>query len=179
MAGVLDIPTYENLTPYQQTMLDVWMEHGRCEFGLRDPDATIKTMCDNPYIMMIGLGRVVKGREEVYNFYKYDFLPNIPDDSSMELVQRFFTNDHIIDEFVVRFTHNIEMPWKAPGVKPTGRKVELTMMVIAGFEGDKLAYEHLMWDHCSLLSQLGVITDPVATIGMPSASMVLKLAKGH
>lgn len=175
MSDMLGMNATDDLTPYQKVMLDVWQEHGRCEFGLKDPDATIATMGANPYIMMVGLGRLVSGRDEVYSFYKHDFLPNIPADSSMELAQRFFTKDHIIDEFVVRFTHDIEMPWKAPGVAPTGRKVELTMVVIVGFEGDKVGYEHLIWDHGSLLSQLGVITNPVATIGIPSASMVLDL----
>ncbi len=165
------------LTPYQETMLATWQQHGMAEFALKDPDAAIATMVEHPYILALGFGRLYWDRQGVYNFYKYDFLPNIPPDMGMEVVNRVVGEDRIIDEFVVRFTHTVEMPWKLPGVKPTGRKVEMAMFVLVCFKGDKIAYEHLMWNHAAVLAQVGVIDHPSAVSAAPSAAELLRLTR--
>ena len=46
-----------------------------------------------------------------------------------------------------------------PGVAPTGRRVEVPLVAIVRFRGDKLAHEHIYWDQASVLVQLGLI-DP-------------------
>jgi len=53
------------------------------------------------------------------------------------------------------------MPAMLPGVKPTGRKVELPHVVVVGFSGGKIAYERIYWDQASLLAQIGLL-DPTA-----------------
>ena len=163
------------LTPYQKTMLATWHQHGIAEFVNRDPDAAIATMGPNPYILALGFGRLYRGREGVYQFYKHDFLPNIPPDMEMHMVDRLVGDDRIFDEFVVRFTHTVEMPWKLPGVAPTGRKVEMAMFVLVAFEGDKIAYEHLMWNHAAVLAQVGIIGHPSAVAAGEGASELLRL----
>jgi carboxymethylenebutenolidase len=51
------------------------------------------------------------------------------------------------------------MDWMLPGIPPTGRRVEVALVVVVQFEGDKLAHEHLYWDQASVLVQLdGLIT---------------------
>ena len=164
-----------NLTPYQQTMLNTWGQHGRAEFELKDPDAAIATMSDNPYILGISLGQLLYGREAVHTFYARDFLPKIPADFSRVPVAQIVGADHIAEEFLVRFTHTVEMPWMAPGVRPTGRKVDIVMVAFVGFNGDKMAYEHLMWDHAALLTQLGVTTEPAVGVSTKSAAELLRL----
>ncbi len=47
------------------------------------------------------------------------------------------------------------MPAMLPGIAPSGKKVELPHVVIVGFEGGKVAYEHIYWDQASLLVQIG------------------------
>jgi len=37
-----------------------------------------------------------------------------------------------------------------PGVKPTDRKVEIPMVVVVQFEGDKIASERIYWDQASV-----------------------------
>lgn len=165
------------LTPYQETMLATWKQHGYAEFIAKDPDAAIATMADDTYIMAVPLGQLIKGRRAVHSFYANDFLPKIPADFEFHPVRQIIGEDHIADEFVCRFTHSMEMPWKIPGVPPTGRKVEVFMIAIVGFKGDKMAYEHLMWDHASVLSQIGVLEGPaVATLGKTGAAQILQLA---
>ncbi len=54
---------------------------------------------------------------------------------------------------VMHFTHDIVMDTFLPGVAPIGRSVQLPVVVVAGFEGDKVASEHIYWDQASLLVQ--------------------------
>ena len=49
------------------------------------------------------------------------------------------------------------MEYFLPGVAPTHRRVELALVVIAHFEGDLLAHEHIYWDHASVLVQVGLL----------------------
>jgi len=43
-----------------------------------------------------------------------------------------------------------------PGVKPTGKDVEIPLVAIVCFRGDKLYNEHIYWDQASVLVQIGV-----------------------
>ncbi len=163
------------LTSYQETMLANWNEHGRAEIVLRSPDATIATMSANPYIFEIPLGRRHVGRDAVYSYYKNDFLTRIPPDFEIFPIRRVIGEEHIVDESVGRFTHSVEMPFMMPGVPPTERRAETIIIAIVGFEGGKVAYEHLMWDHAALLSQLGIVQAPQVGIGTPSPAELLKI----
>jgi len=48
-------------------------------------------------------------------------------------------------------------------VAPTGRRVEMALVVIVGVHDGKVAYEHIYWDQAGLLAQLGLL-DPA---GLP------------
>ena len=69
-----------NLTPYQQTMLATWQQHTHAEFVLKDADAALATMTENPYVLAIPFGTGGTGRIGVRDFYASHFLPNIPPD---------------------------------------------------------------------------------------------------
>ena len=56
-----------------------------------------------------------------------------------------------------RFTHTIRMDWMLPGLAPTGKRVEITLVVIVRFREGKLAHEHIYWDQASVLVQLGLL----------------------
>jgi carboxymethylenebutenolidase len=40
----------------------------------------------------------------------------------------------------------VEIDWMLPGIPPTGRPVEIAIVAIVQFEGDKLVHEHIYWD---------------------------------
>ena len=48
-----------------------------------------------------------------------------------------------------------------PGVAPTGRRLEVAVVVIISFEGGKMKSEQIYWDQASVLVQLGLL-DPAA-----------------
>jgi carboxymethylenebutenolidase len=50
-----------------------------------------------------------------------------------------------------------------PGVPPTGKYVEIPLIGIVSFRGDKLVNEHIYWDQASVLVQIGLL-DPT---GLP------------
>ncbi|MFD4506226.1 nuclear transport factor 2 family protein [Streptomyces sp. NPDC058457] len=163
---------FEPANDRQRHMVEVWERHGYAEFALHDPDAAIATMCDDPYIYCAPLGQLLNGRDEVYKFYSQWFLPNVPADVEQEPTTRVMDDNHIWDEFIFRFTHDREMPWKIPGVPPTGKPVEVVMNVVVGFEGDLIKYEHLMWDHASVLTQIGLLDAPAAGIGVKAPTLL-------
>jgi carboxymethylenebutenolidase len=79
----------------------------------------------------------------------------------------------------MEFTHDAEIPFMLPGVPPTGRRARVPMVVVMGFEGDKVAYEHIYWDQASVLVQLGLLDRaalPVA--GAEEAERLLELSGG-
>src|SRR5262249_9551829 len=89
------------------------------------------------------------------------FIPKMPPDMAMTPVSRTVGADRLVDEMVIRFTHTIEMDWMLPGIAPTGKPVEVALVVIVGFRDGKLRHEHIYWDQASVLVQLGLI-DPEA-----------------
>lgn len=44
-----------------------------------------------------------------------------------------------------------------PGIAPTGKYVEIPMLGVISFRGDKLYHEHIYWDQASVLVQIGVL----------------------
>jgi len=164
-----------NPMPDQQAMLSVWQEHTHAEFVLKDPDAALATMTENPYVLCIPTGICAAGRPAVREFYARKFLPEIPQDMELISISQTFGDERIVEEFVIRFTHAIETGWMLPGVPATGRKVEFALIAVIQFRYAKIAHEHLLWDQAAVLSQLGVLDHPVAAAGMGSAARLLEL----
>jgi carboxymethylenebutenolidase len=65
----------------------------------------------------------------------------------------------VVDEMLFCFTHTCEIDWMLPGVAPTGRYVEVPLIAVVSFRGDKLYNEHIYWDQASVLVQTGLL-DP-------------------
>jgi carboxymethylenebutenolidase len=100
------------------------------------------------------------GHEALRRFYQEDFISPMPADTSIQLVARTLGQDRLVDEIVFSFTHTAEMPWMLPGVPPTGRCVEVPLVVVVGFRDGKVAHERIYWDQASVLKQIGLLTDP-------------------
>jgi carboxymethylenebutenolidase len=132
-------------------------EHLRAEFETHDAEATMATMSPEPYLHHVPIMTGGVGREEVFAFYRDVFIPSWPDDTVTESISRTVGADHVVDEVIVRFTHDREMPFMLPGVPPTGRKVELSHAVVVGFEDGLIHHEHVYWDQATLLVQLGLL----------------------
>jgi carboxymethylenebutenolidase len=152
----------------------LWEEHIRHEFSTRRTDDTLKTMVEDAYVDHVPVLTGGSGHAELRQFYSTHFIPKMPSDMEMRPVSRTVGDDQLVDEMVIKFTHSIEMDWMLPGIPPTGRHVEVPLVVVVRFRDGKLAHEHIYWDQASVLLQLGLLdstTLPVA--GVESARKVL------
>ena len=131
--------------------------HMQAEFQDLDLEATMATMTDDPYVNHVPVMTGGVGREEVRRFYGEHFIGKWPADTHIVPVSRTVGAEQVVDELVLSFTHDVEMDQLLPGVPPTGRRVQLAFCVVAKFEGDKLAHEHIYWDQASLLVQIGML----------------------
>jgi carboxymethylenebutenolidase len=164
-----------NLTPGHQAMLQIWQQHTYAEFVLKDAAAALATMTEDPYVLCIPSGAGGIGRAAVHDFYATRFLPFVPPDFELTPLSQTFGDDRIVEEFVVRFTHSLDMDWMLPGVPATNRKVEFALVGIIRFHDGKVANEHLYWDQATVLAQLGILDNPVAAAGVGSAAQLLRL----
>ena len=168
------MPQQAALTPAEQNLNDVWNEHLRAEFSLHSADEAIVTMSKNPRINQVPVMIGGDGREEVYEFYTKYFLNQIPPDAEMVPVSRTIGQGRLVNEMIFRFTHSISMDWMLPGISPTGKRVEIAMVVVVQFDGDKMAHEHLYWDQASVLVQLGLLQPGgLPAVGAEGARSVL------
>ncbi|MFF7705912.1 dienelactone hydrolase family protein [Pseudomonas sp. NPDC007930] len=135
----------------------LWEEHIRHEFDTRDVAATMATMVAEPYVNHIPTMTGGVGQRELARFYRYHFVHNNPADMQLTPISRTVGATQIVDEFVMRFTHDREIDWLLPGVAATGRVVEIPMLGVVKFRGPKLYHEHIYWDQASVLVQVGLL----------------------
>jgi carboxymethylenebutenolidase len=164
----------QTLTADEQKLNDVWNEHLRAEFSAHSAHETIATMVADPLINEVPVMIGGHGKEEVYEFYAKYFLSQIPPDLEVLPVSRTIGQERLVDEIVVRFTHTISMDWMLPGIPPTGKRVEVALVVVVQFDGDKMVHEHLLWDQASVLVQLGLLQpEGLPVVGAEGARSLL------
>ena len=148
-------------------LVALWEAHCRYEFETRDVDATMATMVASPYVNHIPTMTGGVGHDQLKRFYKYHFIGGNPPDTTLTPISRTVGADQIVDEMLFSFTHTSEIDWLLPGIAPTGRRVEVPLVAIVRFVGDKVAHEHIYWDQASVLVQIGRL-DPA---GLPVAGV--------
>ena len=151
----------------------VFDAHVRAEFVERSVDATMATMTDAPDVTHVPVLTGGYGRDEVRAVYASWFVGRWPADTQVSQVSRTLGQGRVIDELIVTFTHDVEMPALLPGVAPTGRKVALPQVGVMGIVGGKVASEHIDWEQASLLVQVGLL-DP-ARLPVSGAEQARKL----
>ena len=112
-------------------------------YAALDADAALATMTDNPVLIHVPVGTGASGREPLRKLYREIFIPQAPPDFELELLTRSIGQNRVTDEFIVRFTHTVQMDWFAPGVAPTGRRLVVPHVGIVTFEGGKISSEHI------------------------------------
>jgi carboxymethylenebutenolidase len=125
-----------------------------------DLDKTLATMAPNPHLVNIPTMVGGQGQSGVRTFYSKRLIGQFfPPDVKFESISRTYSEERLVDELIISFTHTTVIDWMLPGLKPTGKKVETVFVVIVGIAGDKVSYEHIMWDQANVLVQLGLL-DP-------------------
>jgi len=155
---------------------DVWAAHCRAEFEQRDVDATLQTMTDEPRLLNVPTGRGGRGLDEVRRFYADEFIGPMPPDAQIESLGLAVGARRLVEEVVLTFTHDREMPWILPGLAPTGRRVRIPQIAVVGFRDGRVAFEHIWWDQASVLAQVGQLgATTVPTLGADEADALVEL----
>jgi carboxymethylenebutenolidase len=135
----------------------IFDKHVKSEFEDKDVEATMKTMTKEPYVHHVPVMTGGVGYNNVYNFYKIDFVGKMPKDAKITRISRTVGKNQVVDELILSFTHDIEIKSMLPGVQPTGKYVELPHVVVMKFRGNKIVHEHIYWDQATLLTQIGLL----------------------
>ncbi|MGJ7575074.1 dienelactone hydrolase family protein [Variovorax sp. RB2P76] len=137
----------------------LWDKHCEYEFGTRNVDDTMSTMVAEPYVNHIPTMTGGVGYKNLHAFYTKHFVNSNPPDTALVPISRTVGATQVVDEMLFSFTHTTEIPWMLPGIAPTGKRVEVPLLAVINFRGDKLYHEHIYWDQASVLVQVGLL-DP-------------------
>ena len=137
----------------------IWEKHLEYEFSTRDTEATLVTMVEDAYVNHIPVMTGGVGQRQLRDFYSRHFISKMPPDTQITPISRTVGTNRLVDEFIFSFTHSVEMDWMLPRIAPTGRRVEVPMVVIVEFRDGKLAHENIYWDQASVLVQIGLLDD--------------------
>jgi carboxymethylenebutenolidase len=70
------------------------------------------------------------------------------------------------------------MPWILPGVPPTGKRVEVAVIVVVQFADGKISGERIYWDQASVLAQVGLLdAEKVPATGIEASRKVVDPAR--
>jgi len=142
-----------------QQLEQLWADHLAGEFVTKDVEATLSTMVDDAYVNHMPVNTGGRGKDELRIFYRDVFIPSWPEDLQITPVNRIVGDGQLMDELHMTFTHSKQMNWFLPNVSPTNRRVEVDIVVVVQFRGDKLASERIYWDQATVLRQVGLLND--------------------
>jgi carboxymethylenebutenolidase len=143
----------------QQELANLWELHTTAEFLKKDVEATMATMTDDAYLIILPTKIDLHGKDQVRAFYSDVLIPSLPDEFETRIINRVIGERHLVDEERFTFTHSKQMDWLLPNVPPTNKRVVLEHIVVVEFRGDKIFGERVYWDQASVLRQVGLLKD--------------------
>jgi carboxymethylenebutenolidase len=160
----------QSLASADQAKTSLWETHLESEFAHKSPDEAMATMTSNPSVTIVPTMIGGRGAEQLHTFYSKHFLNQLPPDMEVLRMSRTIGAERVVDELILKFTHTVRMDWVLPNVPPTGKRIEVAMVVVVTFEGNKIKSENLYWDNATILKQAGLIHDPkLPILGAESA----------
>lgn len=129
-----------------------------------DLDAALATFAEDGTVENVPVPGGPRSGDALRSHLAEDVLPHLPADLTFRRVSRVADIRKLVDERIVSFTHDRELPWLLPGVAPTHRTAEVLAISVVGFRHrtraavtESLISSHrTLWDHSTLLTQLGV-----------------------
>jgi carboxymethylenebutenolidase len=131
--------------------------HVQAEFQDLDLEATMATMTEDPYVHHVPTITGGNGSPGVRAFYGDHFIGQWPDDTETRQLSRTIGENQVVDELLMTFTHDRQLDIMLPGIPPTGRRISVPVVVVVGFEGDRVKHEHIYWDQATVLVQAGLL----------------------
>lgn len=142
----------------KEELNDLWNEHTQYEFVEKDADKLSTVLANITTHIDVSTQMGGDSKKTVTGYYKYDFLPCLPDGNTTQTIHLITGNNTLIEVLNWRFVHSIPMNFMLPGIQPTNKSVYITVVAIAKFNGcGKMISENVYWDQHSVLQQIGLI----------------------
>ena len=149
----------------------------RAVFDDADLDVAMAALADDCTLVNLPMGTGAGGAEAVRRHLAEDVLPHRPDGLTFRRVSRTVDKFRLVEEAVVAFTHDRELPWLLPGVAPTHRRAEVLAISVVTVRhktrqnvvGTLISAQRTLWDHAGLLAQLGLEPADVVVEGRATA----------
>ncbi len=97
------------LSREQQTLEKLWEEHLASEFKAKSAEAAINTMVERPSVNHVPVMTGGVGRKQLTHFNGKYFIPHMPPDTEIIPISRTIGHGRLVDEFVFKFTHTLQM----------------------------------------------------------------------
>lgn len=137
--------------------LRLWVRHLEAEFTTHSEDDSVATMVEDASVNHVPTGVGGVGKENLRRFYREEFIPSIPEDWNITLLNRVMSDNAIAEESRLRFHHTRRMDWFLPGVEPTGKPIEVDLAIFVDFRDGLMTSERIYWDMAAALRQIGVL----------------------
>jgi carboxymethylenebutenolidase len=121
-----------------------------------DLDAALGRCAPAVTIVNLPVATGASGEAEVRRYLADDVVGCLPADLAYTRLSRTVDRFRVVDEERVAFTHDRALPWLLPDVAPTGRRVEVLAVSIAGVRQGRLVGLRTHWDLATLRDQLGL-----------------------
>ena len=139
-----------------------------------DLTTTMSTMTDAPHLLNVPNMMGGDDYAGVKRFYENHLVGKFfPPDVEMHRISLTVGKQQIVEELVIQFTHTEVIDWMLPNIPPTGKKVEIGVVVIVGIKERKVAHEHIYWDQASVLNQVGLLDSKDLPICGPESAQKL------
>ena len=143
------------MTPEDNVRL--WLEHLAGEFTNRNVDESLATMVEDASVLHVPTGSGGVGKTVLLSYYRDEFIPSIPEDWNITLLNRVATVSSIAEETKLHFHHTKQMDWFLPGIPPTGKLIEIDVVIFIDFRDGLMAAERIYWDQAAVLRQIGML----------------------
>ena len=138
-------------------------------YSAGDLDAALAVAAPDCVLENVPIGRGARDREDLRRHLGEDVLPHLPADLAFRRLSRTVDQRRVVDEVMVGFTHDRELPWLLPGVDPTGRRAEVLAVSVTTVRQGRLLAVRTLWDLTTLLAGLGLPGDTVRPAPVPLA----------
>lgn len=133
-------------------------------YTAHDLDAALAAVAEDGSVENVPVPGGPRSGDTLRRHLAEDLLPHLPADLTFRRVSRTVDVRSLVDQRVVAFTHDRELPWLLPGIAPTHRTAEVLTISVVSFRHrttgtviESLITSHrTLWDHATLLAQLGV-----------------------
>lgn len=131
-------------------------------FVARDVDAAMAAIAPASTLVNVPMTTGARDHDGVRRYLADAVLPHLPDDLDQRRVSRTVDRFRVVDELVVSFTHDRELPWLLPGVPPTGRAAQVMAISVVSVRQGRISAQRTLWDLAGLLARLDLPANAVA-----------------